>query len=422
MGLLDRYLAKEILLPFAAGLLFLTQLLLATQILGQAQVLFGSGVSLRDVGLVILALMPYFLGFVLPIAFVLGVVVGVGRLAEDREVVAFGAAGLSPARLVRFPLLLGVALAAVSLWLSLSVEPAGLRFARVRMNDIVKRNVMNDVRGGTFYDQIPNYVLYAERARGGRWENVLIHDRSNPGAPVLALARHGRLEPVGEGQDVQLVLEEGEVHREQEQAAPPGPLPLRAQTQAQQGSQGAAPAGAPAPAPAVAEAPAGTADAQEDADASDDQYAVATFGKARVIIGLGTALTDRNGVSRGSREQTVADYRRRVAEARARGDVPDALRWEGFLQRKVSAALVLVPFALIAVALGANRRGGRAFGVGATFLLVVVHYLLLRGGEVLVQRGNLAPVVGLELPNVILGALGVALVVLMNHRGAGAVR
>ena len=53
MSLLDRYLAREILLPLAAGLLFLTQLLLATQILAQASVLFGAGVSLADVGLVI---------------------------------------------------------------------------------------------------------------------------------------------------------------------------------------------------------------------------------------------------------------------------------------------------------------------------------------------------------------------------------
>jgi lipopolysaccharide export system permease protein len=375
VGLLDRYLAKEILLPFAAGLLFLTQLLLATQILGQAQILFGSGVSLADVALVILALFPYFLGFVVPIAFVLGVVVGVGRLAEDREVVAFGAAGLSPARLVRVPLLLAVCVAALSLWLSLALEPAGLRFARVRMNDLVKRNVMNDVRGGTFYDQIPGYVLYTERARGGRWDNVLIEDRSNPGAPVLALAARGRLEPVGEAQDVQLVLEQGEVHRE----------------------------GAPA--------------AEREAE-----YAVAAFDRARMVMGLGTAISDRNGVARSSREQSVADYFRRAAEARSRGSESEALRWEGFFHRKISAALVVIPFAFLAVPLGANRRGGRAAGVGAAFLLVVVHYLLLRGGEVLVQRGTLPPLVGLELPNVVLLAAGVLLVVLMNRRGAGAVR
>ncbi len=104
MRLLHRYLAKEILLPFAAGLLFLTQILLATQLLAQADVLFGSGVSIVDVGAVVLYLLPYFLAYVLPIAFLLGAVLGVGRLAEDREVLSLGAAGFSPAFLGPVPL------------------------------------------------------------------------------------------------------------------------------------------------------------------------------------------------------------------------------------------------------------------------------------------------------------------------------
>ncbi len=251
--------------PFAAALLFLTQILLATQILAQADVLFGSGVSLVDLGMVILGLMPHFLGFVLPVAFLLGAVLGVGRLAEDREVMALGAAGLSPARLVRVPLLLGVLLAAGGVWLSLSLEPAGMRAVRLRLNEIVKRNVTNDVRPGTFYDQIPGYTLYAERVRGGRWENVLIHDRSTESAPMLALARRGRLEPVGAGEEMRLVLEDGEVHRE---------------------------------------------------EPDTDEYATAAFGRAEVMIGLGTTLKDRSSLasssaSSGSRTSARASPTRR---------------------------------------------------------------------------------------------------------------
>jgi len=114
VSLLDRYLAKEILLPFGAGLVFLTQILLATQILAQATVLFGSGVAAWDVLRVVLLLTPHLLGFILPVAFLLGAVIGLGRLAEDREIIAIGAAGISPVRLVRVPLLIGV-LAAVAL-------------------------------------------------------------------------------------------------------------------------------------------------------------------------------------------------------------------------------------------------------------------------------------------------------------------
>ncbi|HTN51285.1 MAG TPA: LptF/LptG family permease [Anaeromyxobacter sp.] len=371
MGRLDRYLAKEILLPFAAGLLFLTQILLATQLLSQADVLFGSGVSLLDVGAVTLSVLPQLLGQVIPVAFLLGAVLGVGRLAEDREVVAMGAAGLSPARLVRVPLLLSVGVAALGLWLSLSVEPAALRAGRLRLNDIVKRNVTNDVRSGTFYDQIPSYTLYAERAAEGRWENVLIHDRSNPAAPVLALARRGRLEPVGEGEDMRLVLEQGELHREQ---------------------------------------------------LDSDDYAAATFRTAELVVALGDTLTDRNSLSRTSRDATVPEALARVAAYRAAGRLEDARHDEAVLGRRISAPLVVLALAILAVPIGAARRGGRAFGIGATFGVIVLHYLLLRGSEVLAQRGDLPAIAGLQLPNLVLAALGLALLWQLDRRGPGAVR
>jgi lipopolysaccharide export system permease protein len=371
LPLVDRYLGKEILLPFVAGLLFLTQLLLATQLLAQADVLFGSGVALLDVLAILAALMPHVLGYVLPIAFLLGGVLGVGRLAEDREVVALGAAGISPARLVRVPLALGVAAAALGLWLSLSLEPAGLAAARVRLNEIVKRNVTNDVRAGTFYDQIPGYTLYAERVGKGGWENVLISDRSNPAAPVLALAREGRLEPVGIGQEMKLVLDGGELHRE---------------------------------------------------DAEAGEYVTAEFRHAELVVGLGTALTDRNVLARSAREMNVATMRARVAAERARGDAAQARRFEGYLHRRFAQPLAVIPFALLAVPLGASRRVGRGFAIGATLLVVVAHYVLLRGGEVLAQRGALPAALALQLPTLVLSALAIALVALQSRRGVGAVR
>ena len=368
MSLLDRYLAKEILLPFGAGLVFLTQILLATQLLAQAPILFGSGVSAWDVAKVLGLLTPHILGFILPVAFLLGAVVGVGRLAEDREVIALGAAGLSPVRLVRVPLLLGLAVSAVALLLALEIEPASIRSARLLLNEIIKKNVTSDVKAGTFYDEIPGYTLYAQRVRGGRWENVLISDRSNPDAPVLALARRGRFEPAPSGEAMRLILEEGELHRE----------------------QGAA-----------------------------EDYVLAAFQRATVLVGVEQTVGDRNALSGSSREYTSRELLRLASEAPNR---ERAWRWLGYFHRKVSQSLAMIPFALLAVPLAAVRRGGRAFGVGATLAAVLAHYLLLRGGEVLAQKGVLAPALALQLPTIVLSLFGLAAVAVLARRGTGAVR
>lgn len=371
MPLIDRYLAKEIAVPFAAGLVFLTQILLATQLLAQAEVLFGSGVSLLDVALVIVALLPHLLGYVLPIAFLLGAVIGVGRLSEDREVVALGAAGISPARLVRVPVGLGLAATAAGVLLSTALEPAGFAAARARLNDVVKRNVTNDVRAGTFYDQIPGYMLYAERAAAGEWENVLISDRSDPSAPVLAVAGKGRLEPVGAGQEMRLVLDAGELHREQ---------------------------------------------------AGVDEYVAADFQHAELVIGLGTALTDRNSLARSAREMTTAAFDERIAAERAKGNLPEAWRYEGYKHRRLAQPFAMIPFALLAVPLGASRRVGRAFAMAATVGAVIAQYLLMRSGEVMAQKGVLPAWASLQLPTVLLSIVAVVLIVLQARRGPGAVR
>jgi lipopolysaccharide export system permease protein len=365
---LDRYLAREILSPFAAGLVFLTQILLATQILAQADVLLGAGVSGLDVARIAADLVPHFLGYVLPVAFLLGAVVGVGRLAEDREIVALGAAGISPARLVRVPVGLGIAVAALALWLALALEPAGLRDARLRVNDLIRRNVTSDVRPGVFYEDLPGLTLYAEKTQGGRWTHVLISDRTDPAAPLLALAQAGRIEPAGGGEELRLVLERGELHREE----------LRA-----------------------------------------DEYVAARYDRATITLGIGRTLSERNRLVGSPFELGPRDIVRSAREAR---DPDTARRWWTFLHRRIAGPLSIVAFALLATPLAASRRGGRAFGYAVTLLAVVAYYALLRFGEGLAQRGAVAPWLGPNLPNLAFAAAGIALTTLAARRGAGAVR
>lgn len=368
MSLLDRYLAREILLPFAAGLVFLTQILLATQILSQANVLLGAGVSVLDLARVAADLVPHFLGYVLPVAFLLGAVVGAGRLAEDRELVAVSAAGISPARLARVPVGLGLLVAAVALWVGLVLEPAGLRAARLRVNDLIRKNVTSDVRAGVFYEDLPNVTLYAESTRGGRWRHVLISDRSDPAAPLLALSDAGRLEPAGEGDDLRLVLDRGELHREELQA---------------------------------------------------EEYVTARYQRATITLGIGAALSDRNRLVGSPFELGPGEI---IARARAARDPADARRWWSFLHRRIAGPLAIVVFGLLAVPVAASRRGGRAFGYTATLLAVVAYYAMLRVGEGLSQRGALPVWLGPNLPNVALALAGAAALVLMERKGAGAVR
>jgi lipopolysaccharide export system permease protein len=357
--ILDRYVAKEIVQPYVAAAIFLSQLLLATQLLAEAEVLFGSGVVAADAFVVALALTPHLLGFVLPIAFLLGTVIGLGRLAEDREVIAISAAGVSPLRLYRMPLVVAAVTSVLALALAQWVEPAAFVLVRERVTKIVKRKLTNDVRAGVFYDQIPGYTLYAERVEGGRWSNVLISDQTNPSGPVLALAHGGALDPSGLSGEMKLLLDRGELHS--------GSLASR-------------------------------------------DYLTAGFEHAEAVIRTGDAINI--GLSRSARGAVFADLPARARAERARGDFEEARRTEALYHRRLAQALSVLPFALLAVPLGSSRRVGRGRALVLMILAVVAHYLLLRAGEVLAQRGVLPAAVSLQLPTVTLSlvALGLALV------------
>jgi lipopolysaccharide export system permease protein len=371
MRKLDRYLAREILLPFGAGLLFLTQLIIATQLLAQADVVFGSGVSAWDVLAVAASITPHFLGYVLPVAFLLGAVLGVGRLADDREIVALGASGISPASLVRTPVLLGTIVAAAALAVGLWVEPYGLRSARSRLNDVIRRNLTNDVRGGVFFEQIPNLTVYVEDARAGAWTNVLISDRSDPRATLLALARRGRLEPAGHADALRLTLEDGEVHRE---------------------------------------------------DAEGGQYVRGHFRGAEVTVGGGRTVSERNRIGAWRFELGPREIVERAAERERAGDHAEARRWRSFLHRKIAGPAAVLAFGLLAAPIAAARRGGRAAGYVLTLFAVVGYYAVLRFGEGLGQRGALPVWLGPQLANLLVASIGLFLVARMVRRGPEAVR
>jgi lipopolysaccharide export system permease protein len=363
--ILDRYLAKEILLPFFAGLLFLTQILVAIQLLARAEVLFGSGVSLTDILLVALYITPHFLAFVLPVAFLLAAVLGVGRLAEDRELVALGAAGISPTRLVKVPVLMGLAVATLAMGLVVRAEPYGLQAARRKLDAVIKRNISGDVKPGIFYEEIPGFTLYAQEVEGRRWRHVLISDQTDREAPLLVMARAGRIETAPHGGSLQLRLEQGELHREELKAS---------------------------------------------------EYVTAMFARSQLTLGLPTRF------HRTRDEHTPEELMLQIERFDDEGKVAEGRSWRAFFHRKLANSLSILAFALVAVPIAAARRGGRAFGFTATLFTVAGYHSLMRVAEGMGQRGVIPPSLSPHLPNLACAVIGLALTLWMAHRGAGAVR
>src|SRR5260370_20344274 len=113
--ILDRYVAREVLAPFGLGVALLTFALVTGKLLKLTDMVVNHGVSIGEVLGLIAFIMPAFLELTFPMAVLLGVLLGFGRMSGDREMIAARACGVSLYRLaVPVPMVppLGLALSA----------------------------------------------------------------------------------------------------------------------------------------------------------------------------------------------------------------------------------------------------------------------------------------------------------------------
>ena len=82
--LIDRYVAREIVAPLALGVLLLTFALVTGRLLKLTEMVVNRGVTLADVMSLIGYIMPAFLELTFPMAVLLGVLMGFGRMSGDR--------------------------------------------------------------------------------------------------------------------------------------------------------------------------------------------------------------------------------------------------------------------------------------------------------------------------------------------------
>jgi lipopolysaccharide export LptBFGC system permease protein LptF len=147
-----------------------------------------------------------------PMGVLVGILIGLSRLAADSEITAMRASGLGSAAIVRI-----VGIFAVATWLlamanSIWVSPLSAA-ALGRLQERLKSSQASfEVQPRVFYEDFKNMVLYVEDNKPGvgasRWRGVFLADISTPSAPSITLAREAVV--VSEGQDrVRLRLTDG---------------------------------------------------------------------------------------------------------------------------------------------------------------------------------------------------------------------
>ncbi|MEE9186234.1 MAG: LptF/LptG family permease, partial [Candidatus Binatia bacterium] len=94
--ILSIYLISEILPPFLIGLLAFTVILFTARMLKLVELVVTRGLPLLKIGKLFTLILPTFLEMTVPMALLLGILLGLGRLSSDQETTALKASGISP--------------------------------------------------------------------------------------------------------------------------------------------------------------------------------------------------------------------------------------------------------------------------------------------------------------------------------------
>ena len=207
---IDRYLIREIIPPAFLALIIFTFLLLIPPVMDQLQNLVAKGVSFGVAMKMLAMLVPQSLGLTIPMALLVGTLIGLGRMSGDREAVALLACGVSPYRLLSPLLTLAAVGAGMHLWVMIEAIPDANQTFRELTYSVVSQQMENDVKPQLFFTNFPGWVIYVrDLPKTGGWKDVLIADTKQPDKPDLYMAREGRLILNREQQTVALVLRDG---------------------------------------------------------------------------------------------------------------------------------------------------------------------------------------------------------------------
>src|SRR5215813_15437386 len=130
MKILDRYIFREILTPTLIGLSALTFVFFSRQLGTLLEIMVRQSATLREIGELSLAIIPNVLTFTIPMAVLVGILTGFGRMSSDSESIAFRAGGVSMKRLLLPVMLVGGLAWAANLAITVWIAPQ--KAARLR--------------------------------------------------------------------------------------------------------------------------------------------------------------------------------------------------------------------------------------------------------------------------------------------------
>ena len=366
MRIFRRYILREVTSHAAIGASVFTFVLFMQTVSRILELVVRNSAPLPSVAEIFFYALPAALTYTIPMGVLVGILIGLSRLAADSEVTAMRASGLGAWMFVRV-----VAIFALGAWLlalgnTLLLAPRSAAALGALQDRLKSAQVSFEVQPRVFYEGFHNKVLYVQdvsTAPGGAvWKNIFLADISTPSSPILTVAERGVV--ISESPTLlRLHLENGAQH----EVNPRNP----------------------------------------------GQYSISTFGETDIPIPLPAPEAE-------TKRELVPVSEMPLSQLLAHSHDPDPTRARWYLiefHRRLAMPFACLVLAMVGIPLGLSaHKGGKSTGFVLTIILVFLYYFVSLIGINLGRQGKMDPALGVWMANVVFFLAGLALLARVNRR------
>ncbi len=377
MKIFSRYILNEVVQHAAIGAFLFTFVIFMRDLGRLLEIVVRNSAPLPSVAELFLLTLPVACTITIPMGLLVGILIGLSRLAADSEVTAMRASGLGAWMFVRI-----VAVFAVATWLlalANSIWLAPMSSAALsRLEDKLRSSEASfEIQPRVFYEDFKNMVLYVEDVRSGSkasvWRGIFLADVSDPAAPKITMAHDG------------IILADD---------------PTSLHMHLNQGSQ------------------------QEVQPQNPGQYEISTFAHTDLPIAIPPPDEGKQDLVPVAEMSTAQLWYRGhhpesyTGKPRNLQDTP-ATRARWYLvefHRRIALPTSCLVLALVGIPLGlSSKKGGKSMGFVLTIVLVFLYYFISLTGISLGRSGRIPPFVGVWAANFFFLIAGLVLLYRVEH-------
>ena len=381
MRILTRYILREVLSYAVIGGFIFTFVLFTSRLGKILEIIVRDSASFSDVARLVAYFVPEALVVTIPMAVLVGILLGLSRLAADSEITAMRASGMGVFTFVRIISFVSLGALCLGLANSLYLAPHSAAALLELENQLKYAQASFEVQPRVFDEDFKNTVLYVQDVRPGTgaalWRHVFLADLTQPTSPRITTADEAIVtqEASAEGpSSLHLLLKDGGQH--------------------------------------------------EISETDPNQYNIETFATADLPMQSGA--TDDTHISRSDTPilaLSLPELRQRIALGEGPhatdADRKAARPYRIEFNKRFSYPFACLVLMLVGVPLGlTSKRGGMSSGFVVTILLVVTYYVLSLIGTALASQGKLPPFFGVWGANILFTVAGAILLQQLSAGGA----